>query len=87
MWTVTLPGRVEKELSQADADLQPLLEEALNDLQHNPRPTGCKKLKEALQCWRIRIGSYRILYDIHERERQVVVLKIGPRKDVYRFHR
>ena len=87
MWAVTLPSRVEKELFQADADLQPLLEEALEELQHNPRPAGCKKLKGPLNCWRVRVGSYRILYDIHDGEHHVVVLKIGPRKDVYRFHR
>ena len=39
------------------------------------------KLKGA---WRIRVGDYRILYDIHDEEKKVVILEIGHRREIYR---
>jgi mRNA interferase RelE/StbE len=84
MWAVHLPSRVEKELSELPKDRRNAVEDTLQQLQDNPRPQGCKKLKGHLQCWRVRVGAYRILYDIHDSKHRVVILKIGPRKDVYR---
>ncbi len=84
MWTVHLPKRVERELDDAPTTLQEPIRQALEELQQSPRPPGCKKLKGRLRCWRIRVGTYRLLYDILDRERVVLITKIGPRRDVYR---
>lgn len=84
MWAIHVPRRVERELANAPAAVQSALRDTLATLQHDPHPPGCKKLKGRLSCWRVRVGSHRILYDILEREHAVVLLKIGPRKDVYR---
>ena len=54
--------------------------EALGD---DPRPRGCQKLSGD-EKYRIRQGSYRILYMIKDEEIVVVVVKIGHRRDVYR---
>jgi mRNA interferase RelE/StbE len=55
-------------------------------LHTNPHPPGCKKLLGVMSgddpVWRVRIGDYRILYLI--RPAEIVVLKIGNRKDIYR---
>jgi mRNA interferase RelE/StbE len=56
----------------------------LKTLQHNPRPPGVKKLVGEGNLYRIREGSYRIIYTIQEKELIVLVLKIGDRKEVYR---
>lgn len=84
MWTIHIPKRVDKELSGVPSHLAHDVHHALNELPIDPYPSGCKKLKGRLQCWRVRIGSYRILYDVDSKSRAIVVLKIGPRKDVYR---
>ena len=49
-----------------------------------PRPPGCEKLTGATEHYRIRQGDYRVVYSIDDRERLVVVVKVGHRKDVYR---
>lgn len=84
MWTIHLPKRVERELEAAPPDVKGPIWKALQELQHTPYPPGCKKLKGRLQCWRLRVGSYRILYDLLGPERTILITKIGPRKDVYR---
>ena len=55
----------------------------LSELEANPRPSGCKKLKNR-DAWRIRIGDYRVLYEIHDKVLQVIVVTVGHRREVYR---
>ena len=52
-------------------------------LAENPRPQGCKKLSGS-ERYRIRQGSYRIIYAIEDEELIIYVVKIGDRKSVYR---
>ncbi len=60
------------------------IEQRMLGLAEDPRPPGCKKLKDTEGIWRIRVGVYRILYDIDDSSATVTVLRIGHRKDVYR---
>jgi mRNA interferase RelE/StbE len=48
-----------------------------------PRPPGCRKLRGAQDLWRIRIGSYRVVYQIDDASRMVEIRAVGDRKDVY----
>ena len=52
-------------------------------LAENPRPDGCKKLSGS-ERYRIRQGSYRIVYSIEDKQLVVYVFKIADRKSVYR---
>ena len=52
-------------------------------LEDNPRPFGSQKLRGS-DYYRIRIGNYRIIYAIDDAPREVRILDIGHRKDVYK---
>jgi len=54
------------------------------ELALDPRPVGSEKLPGHEDRYRIRQGDYRIVYAVDDRERSVVVFKVGHRKDVYR---
>ncbi len=56
---------------------------AIDSLPLNPRPAGYKKLKNR-NAYRIRIGDYRIIYEIHEKVLTVVIIRMRHRKEVYR---
>lgn len=53
-------------------------------LADDPRPTGCEKLAAEEDKYRVRQGNYRIIYSINDRQRLLVVTKIGHRREVYR---
>lgn len=53
------------------------------ELKDNPRPAGCRKLRD-VPGWRIRVGRYRIVYEIDDSRKIVTVLKVAHRKDIYR---
>jgi mRNA interferase RelE/StbE len=55
----------------------------IEELAKNPRPSGCKKLTSS-NLFRLRIGAYRIVYEVRDAEVVIVVVKVGHRKDVYR---
>ena len=57
----------------------------INDLADNPRPSGVKKLADENSLYRVRVGDYRIVYMIEDEVVQVLVIRVGDRKDVYRF--
>ena len=52
------------------------------ELEQDPRPLGCKKLK-GRDAYRIRIGDYRVIYEIQDGKLIVTVITIGHRREVY----
>lgn len=59
--------------------------EAIQSLADQPRPPGVKKLSGKLTgVWRIRIGDYRLLYDIDDKAGKVVLLNLDHRRQIYR---
>ena len=58
--------------------------ESLEKLRGDPRPAGVAKLTDKENLWRIRVGEYRLVYEIDDRRAAVTVLRVAHRKDVYR---
>jgi len=56
----------------------------LRKLGENPRPFGCRKLSGSKNDWRIRVGNYRIIYEIIENAKAVRIMRVRQRKDAYR---
>jgi mRNA interferase RelE/StbE len=56
----------------------------INALATDPRPVGSEKLTDEENKYRLRQGSYRIIYSVDDRIRLIVITKIGHRKEVYR---
>ena len=57
--------------------------DAVDDLGENPRPHGAKKLVGEDTAWRIRVGDYRVIYDIFDEELTVTVIRAAHRREVY----
>ena len=56
----------------------------IDDLASNPRPDGCKKLKGKKEyLWRVRVGDYRIIYQIEDLIKVIEIRKVGHRKNIY----
>jgi mRNA interferase RelE/StbE len=72
----------QKQLAKIDRTQQNRIVDAIRKLADDPRPSGCKKLS-GRPAWRIRIGAYRVIYEVHDGQLVVLVIAIGPRRDVY----
>lgn len=82
-YAISIQRRAQKELSQLPPGAYEQVKEVIRALAHNPRPTGCHKLT-ARAGWRIRIGDFRVIYEIDDKNQTILVLHIGNRRDIYR---
>lgn len=83
MYSVTVLRSAQKELERLPDDDAVRVLAAIQALGDTPRPSGCVKLTNS-DLWRIRVGQYRIIYQIKDRELVIVVVKVGNRRDIYR---
>ncbi|MBK8477985.1 MAG: type II toxin-antitoxin system RelE/ParE family toxin [Opitutaceae bacterium] len=67
-----------------DATLKTRISRMVDALAVNPRPPGCKKLKGEEEVWRVRVGDYRILYEVRDAQLVVLVIDIANRAKAYR---
>ena len=81
-YTVVITQSVQKYLKKSPDKLSNKLESAMIDLETNPRPFGYKKLK-GREAYRIRVGNYRIIYEIEDKILKVTVIDAGDRKKIY----
>ncbi len=61
------------------------IQDVLRSLQEDPFPSGCAKLQGYDDSYRLRIGNYRIIYEVAVQIKILTIIKIGHRKDVYRL--
>ena len=81
-YTVLLSRKAKKQLDKLSDNIADPILEAIASLEGNPRPSGCKKLKDR-DGYRIRVGDYRIIYGIFDSELIVDIIALGHRKDIY----
>ena len=84
LYRVELAKRVQRDLRKLPVGLQERLVSRIEMLGDNPRPRGVRKLAGEKNAYRIRVGDYRILYEIRDDVLVVIIVRIGHRSDVYR---
>ena len=84
MYEVLLEHSAERDLKALAADIFHRIIPKIKYLSQNPRPSGCHKITGSKNDWRIRVGDYRVIYEIDDRRRLVKVMRIRHRRDVYR---
>ena len=83
-YRVEFTKRAARALSELPPATQARLLGAVEKLQSNPRPPGCKALIGRHGHYRIRVGDYRIIYEVIDEVLLIVVVAVGHRRDVYR---
>ena len=83
-YQVSLRPGAERQRRKLNARIRQRVNEALLALEDMPHPPGVAKLRGTDREWRIRIGDYRIIYEINDDENQVIVLRITHRRQAYR---
>lgn len=79
---VRLAQSVVKKLSKLAVNIERSIVDSIELLGYSPRPQGCKNLK-GQDGYRIRVGNYRIIYQIKDKILLILILDIGHRRDIY----
>ena len=81
-YQVILPKSVQKELDRLPDENASRILTLLAELEIDPRLADVKKLK-GRDAWRIRVGDYRVIYEIHDRILKIIVITVGHRREIY----
>ncbi|MEN6623782.1 MAG: type II toxin-antitoxin system RelE/ParE family toxin [Smithella sp.] len=82
-YSIDLKPEASKKLNSFDKEMHRRILKAIIALAENPRPSGCAVLTVEKR-YRIRVGDFRIVYEIHDSRLLVLVVRIGHRRSVYR---
>ncbi len=83
-YTIEFSRKAERQFRDLPKSIQVKLTPKINALADNPRPRGAKKLEGENELYRIRVGDYRVIYQVQDKALIVLVVKIGDRKEIYR---
>jgi len=84
VYSVSIPEDVYKELRRFPKTVRARLLARAMALSNDPRPSSVKKLRGYDSTYRVRVGNYRIIYDVDDHAQQISVVWIADRKDAYR---
>jgi mRNA interferase RelE/StbE len=81
---VLLERSAERDLKALPSEIFRRILPHIKALTEDPRPPGCHKIAGSRNDWRIRIGDYRVVYEVDDRLKQVRVMRVRHRREVYR---
>ena len=82
-YSVTLSPAAARQLRKFDPEVRRRIQAAIELLAENPRPPAATRLVGGGGEWRVRTGGYRVIYEVHDSELLILVLRMGHRRDVY----
>lgn len=83
MYNLRISHRAIKDIAGLPKEYARLVSQHIDGLQENPRPPGVKRLKETKD-YSLRVGMYRILYDVDDESSTVTVYRVKHRREAYR---
>jgi mRNA interferase RelE/StbE len=83
MYDLRIRRRAIKDIANLPKDYTRLVSERIETLTENPRPIGAKRLRGRTD-YSLRVGTYRILYEIYDEERIVIIYRVKHRREAYR---
>lgn len=83
-YRVEIARRAFKSIARLPHKEQQRVRAAIDLLADQPRPPGCAALAGEESVYRVRVGDYRILYEVIDDRLVIQVIRVGHRRDVYR---
>lgn len=83
-YAVILSRPARKDLQRLQPAVMRRIFVKIEQLAQQPRPAGCRKLHNEEKAWRIRIGDFRVLYEIDDTKKIVDVVAVRHRREAYR---
>lgn len=82
-YEIVLAPSAARQLRKLDPPARRRIQAVLEVLADNPRPPAATRLVGGAGEWRVRTGSYRVIYEVEDGQLRILVLALGHRRDVY----
>lgn len=83
-YRIQFTPRAERDFKSLDGSIRGRIKQRIDSLVENPYPQGIKKIEGEEELYRLRVGDYRILYQVKGKILLVLIVGIGHRRDIYR---
>ena len=83
-YVIKIPKSVEKQIDNLPNTVKTRILEKIKGLEIEPRPAGIVKLKNSENEYRLRVGDYRVRYEIDDAKQTILILQCKHRREVYR---
>ncbi|MBA3962793.1 MAG: type II toxin-antitoxin system RelE/ParE family toxin [Chthoniobacterales bacterium] len=83
-YVISVARSAEKEIIALPSPVLERVRRIVDGLAIQPRPSGCKKLRNTRDRWRVRAGDYRVIYTIDDKSRKILIERVRHRRFVYR---
>ena len=83
-YAITFARSARRELERLEVSVIGRILSQVEALGHAPRPSGCQKLRGRVDLWRVRVGDYRVIYEIDDSLPAVDIVAIRHRREAYR---
>jgi mRNA interferase RelE/StbE len=84
MYTLLIKSSAERDLRRLPRAVFQRVNTKILALRDDPRPSGVIKLSGTLEGWRVRVGDYRILYQIDDNMQMITIVRVRHRREIYR---
>jgi mRNA interferase RelE/StbE len=81
---VYLEGSAANDIRRLPKDVSDRVIDKIRALASDPHPPGCRKIVGSKDDWRLRIGAYRVIYEVDEQRQRVNIMRVKHRRDAYR---
>jgi len=83
-YSIRLTKEAVRQIRRLPPQIRSRVQTRIDDLATSPRPPGCEKLQGSDRHFRVRVGDYRIIYQIEDEHLIITVVQAGHRRDIYR---
>ena len=84
MYEILIERRAERDLKRLSEELFRRIVLQIQQLEDDARPVGSRKIVGTASDWRIRVGDYRVLYEIDDAAKVIRIMRVRHRRDAYR---
>jgi mRNA interferase RelE/StbE len=86
-YKIEVTPRAKRDLKTLSVRARQRVADQIDALRNNPRPQGCRKLKGREDFYRIRVGDYRVIYQIEDKVLLILIVRNGDRQEIYEIIR
>ena len=83
-YKIEFSHKAERQFKNLSNQIQKRLKPKIDALAQNPRPRGVRKLEGEDELYRVRVGDYRVIYQVRDDVLIVLVVSLGDRKEIYK---
>ena len=83
-WVLSIHRRARRELDALGRSMEARAVVAIDSLTDEPCPRGCTKLHLQVETYRLRVGDYRVIYSVSDRDKTATILRVKHRQGAYK---